>query len=198
MPIDKVKNWLMNLYIEQTALRGIETIIDTDTQSHIFAAANWLVDDNGKFGLALLGLYGNGKTTLMKSICRLINEYYYSELSSERKSIRLIDAKEIVRIGSDEKTYNEYRDLVNREFLAIDDIGEEPAEVMKYGMIHTPVKDLLMDRYKLQKVTIITSNLSNDKNNPQFQKYYGERIADRMREMAKVIVFRNASYRGKF
>ena len=79
--------------------------------------------------------------------------------------------------------------------LAIDEVGEEPAEIISFGRVYTPVRDLLVERYKRQKLTIIATNLVNTKDNPQLTEHYGARVVDRLREMMKIITFKNPSYR---
>lgn len=75
--------------------------------------------------------------------------------------------------------------------LGIDDLGTEPSEVLDYGNIYTPVIDLLTKRYEEQLFTIITTNLTPQ----QIRRHYGDRIADRLNEMVKKIVFNNCTYR---
>lgn len=75
--------------------------------------------------------------------------------------------------------------------LGIDDLGTEPSEVLDYGNIYTPVIDLLTKRYEEQLFTIITINLTPQ----QIRGHYGDRIADRLNEMVKKIVFNNCTYR---
>ena len=60
-----------------------------------------------------------------------------------------------------------------------------------YGNVYTPVIDLLTKRYEEQLFTIITANLTPQ----QIREHYGDRIADRLNEMVKKIVFNNATYR---
>ena len=81
--------------------------------------------------------------------------------------------------------------LINLDLLAIDDLGTEPREVMDYGNIINPTVDILTRRYENQLFTIISTNLTP----PDFSQVYGERIADRMREMMEKIPFNNSSYR---
>ena len=195
MPVDDLVRALCAAYEVEVRFRGNKVIPDEDTQQHIRAAAEWLADPHGKFGMMLQGLYGNGKTTLMRAVCNLINYLYDSELSTERKSIRIIDAKEIARLGSREETRGAYMRLFEEELLAIDDLGEEPPEIIIYGMVYTPVRDLLLERYRRQKLTIISTNLINTESRPQLTEHYGARIVDRFREMMKIVVFRNESYR---
>ena len=75
--------------------------------------------------------------------------------------------------------------------LAIDDLGIEPRELLVFGNVCTPIVDLITDRYEQQRVTHITTNLTPG----QIREHYGDRIADRLNEMACKIIFRNESYR---
>lgn len=178
--------------------RGGSFALDGDTRAHILAAARWLINPDATSGLMLCGLYGNGKTTLAKAISSLIG--YLTEREngySYRKTMRLITAKNICRLcAASEKfkeQYDEYKNLFNEPMMIIDDLGDEPREVMVYGMIHTPVIDILEDRYAKQLMTIVTTNLETD----DLEKKYGPRIYDRFKEMLTSIVFENDSYRPK-
>lgn len=197
MPVNELANAIYAAYSAEVAFRDNKLMLDEPTKSHIQSAAEWLADPHGKCGLMLQGLYGNGKTTLMMAICNLINYLYDSAVSSERKSIRIIDAKEIARLGSRDEHRESFTRLFSEELLAIDELGEEPAEILNYGMLYTPVKDVLLERYRRSKFTIVSTNLINTKDNPQLKDHYGERVVDRIREMMKIVVFTNESYRNK-
>lgn len=175
--------------------RGQSLCADTDTVAHIDTAARWLAAPTGKPGLMLYGLYGNGKTTLMRAIARLIRLLYDSPVKSKRVEVVITDAKAIAEIGADEKRRGEYQRLKDVPFLIIDELGEEAPEVMVYGRVLTPVRDLLEERYRRQGLTIVATNLVNTPDNPQLSKHYGERVVDRFREMMEIIPFRNPSYR---
>lgn len=169
---------------------------DADTKAHIYKAAEWLSDPNGTSGLMLMGLYGNGKTTLAKAIMWLIG--YVSERQegfSKRINATFMTAKNICRLcAASEKfkeQYDEYDDLFRERILIIDDLGEEPSEVMVYGMIHTPIIDLICERYAQRRMTIITTNLDVD----DLKAKYGERVYDRFTEMLTTVIFENDSYR---
>lgn len=172
-------------------------IFDDDTKEHIKVAAEWLCDRNGKFGFMMTGLYGNGKTTLMNAMCNLINLLFDSSKSSERKTVRIISAKEIAKMAIDKDKADSFQKLFSEDLLAIDEVGEEPAEIISYGMVYTPIRDLLEERYNRQKFTIITTNLVQNEKKQLFQirDHYGERVVDRFREMMKIVPFRNSSYR---
>ena len=176
--------------------RGGTFSLDADTHAHILDAAKWLINPNGTPGLMLCGLYGNGKTTLAKAIARLIGFVTEHENGySQRKYMRMYTAKDICRLcAASEKfkeQYDAYESLFSEPMMIIDDLGEEPREVMVYGMIHTPIIDLISERYTNQRMTIITTNLETD----DLKEKYGPRIYDRLDEMLTSIIFENDSYR---
>lgn len=176
--------------------RGGKISLDDDTRNHILSAAKWLVTPNAKFGLMLCGLYGNGKTTLAKAIAYLVE--YVTEREhgfTHRSCMQIITAKNICRLCAAGEKFKEqldaYEALFKAPMLVIDDLGEEPMEIMVYGMIHTPLIDLISERYSRQLLTIITTNLNTD----EIKAKYGPRIYDRFKEMLTSIIFENDSYR---
>ena len=176
----------------EVANRRKELIFDDETKNHIEQVARWLIDTNGKPGLMLMGLCGNGKTTMMRSLARLIE--YVTEATvgySKRTVMPMCSAKEIARICAADKERKDFKDLFRVEMLGIDDLGEEPKEVMSYGMIYTPLIDLICERYNRQLSTIITTNLTKE----QLSEKYGTRVYDRFKEMLSIITFTNPSYR---
>ena len=169
---------------------------DDDTKAHILAAAKWLINPHGSPGLMLCGLCGNGKTTLAKAIAWLIA--YLTEREdgySYRKVMKFLVAKEVCKLcAASEKfkdQYDAYESLFAEPMLIIDDLGEEPTKVLVYGMVHTPIVDLISSRYATQKMTIVTTNLNAD----ELKEKYGERVYDRLKEMVTSIIFENESYR---
>lgn len=177
----------------EVAFRRKELVFDEETKTHTSQVAQWLIDTNGKPGLMLMGLCGNGKTTMMRSLARLIE--YVTEATvgySKRSVVTMLSAKEIARMcAAADKERKDFKELFSLEMLGIDDLGEEPKEVMSYGMIYTPLIDLLCERYNRQLTTIITTNLTKE----QLSDKYGPRIYDRFKEMFTIITFTNPSYR---
>lgn len=157
--------------------------LDGQTKGHIMQAAVALTKAD-KFGIAFCGEVGNGKTTLMSAICNL-TAYLFS---NEGKYFRKVKATDIAAIYENRK---DFRALCEQELLAIDDLGCEPVEVQSYGNILTPTIELLMARYEMQRYTLITTNIEPGK----IKDRYGDRIADRFREMLCVIPFTNKTYR---
>lgn len=166
---------------------------------YINATATWL-QGNGKFGLMLLGQPGNGKTTLMRAIASLMNFFEVKNPYGERVYVRNIAATELARINRD--NYDTFKKICNEPMLAIDDLGQEPNEILDYGNVATPAVDLLCHRYNEQLFTVVTTNLGKRSDDPAqrgntLRGRYGDRIADRFNEMMDFIVFTNGSYRGQ-
>lgn len=178
-------------------MRGHELKVDDATKAHLKSATEWLIDPSGKVGFMMTGLYGNGKTTLMLAMCNLINFLFDSDISINRMTIRVLNAKDIARMAVDKDRRSSYEKLAYEDLLAIDELGEEPAEILHYGIIYTPLRDLLEERYARQKFTIVATNLVQNKEKKMFQlsEHYGERVVDRFREMMKIVPFRNETYR---
>lgn len=181
--------------------RGASFIFSEDVRKQASAVAEWLVNPNGSPFLMLCGLCGNGKTSLALALRRLIEYLTEKELGYRRgKYVRVATAKEIadpMKSGA----YGHQRDsssqpriaFANEEMLIVDDLGEEPRDVMVYGMVHTPLIDLISERYASRRFTIFTTNLDTD----QIREKYGARIYDRLKECCTSIVFSNDSYRGR-
>lgn len=196
LPEKDVANGLYAAMKAEVERRGGKFSLDEDTRNHILSAAKWLVTPNAKFGLMLCGLYGNGKTTLAKAISYLVEYVTERERGFTRRScMQIITAKNICRLCAAGEKFKEqldaYEALFKAPMLVIDDLGEEPMEIMVYGMIHTPLIDLISERYSRQLLTIITTNLNTD----EIKAKYGPRIYDRFKEMLTSIIFENDSYR---
>lgn len=171
-------------------LAGGTFTLNDKLRNSIIECAKWLINPEGKLGLLICGLYGNGKTTMAKGLASLVTMLTERENGfNERKVMKFLTSKQICRIFlSDLK---EYEKLFSEEMLIIDDLGQEPKEIIQYGMPHTPIIDLICERYEKRLMTIVTTNYEAD----QIEKEYGPRIRDRFREMLQPILITNESYR---
>lgn len=151
--------------------------------------AEWLTTNDHRFCLLLCGKCGNGKSTLVKAFQNLLNLLGLRDEYGNTIGFSIVDAREIAWMCRDR--HQEWRALSRRNMLAIDDLGTEPVEIQDYGNHLNPVIDLLYKRYDEQLFTIITTNLTPK----EIRERYGERIADRLNEMAFRIVFDNDTYR---
>lgn len=159
-------------------------------ERQLYEMAHWLTSPSSHFGILLCGGCGNGKSTMLKAFQQLLNTLHIPKPYNEGTyGIRIVDAKYIAYLCKN--NYEAYRKLISVDMLGIDDLGTEPSEVLDYGNVYTPVIDLLTKRYEEQLFTIITTNLTPQ----QIREHYGDRIADRLNEMVKKIVFSNGTYR---
>ena len=175
----------------------------------ISCIATWLTQPQRerKQCLFIAGIPGTGKTTILMAIRNLLNLLHKKDPICPSTTIselflNIKTSKEIASIYSEDK--RSFREIANTFFLGIDDFGNEPNIVLNHGNVFSPLQVLLEQRYITQYPTIITTNL----NGKDIRKRYGDRIADRLSEMAlpvsikygKVLVdgkFLEFSYRNK-
>lgn len=172
-------------YDEEVKARGREMVMDDATASHIRKVSRFLTEDTPRFGFILMGTCGNGKTTLARAVRSLLAVL----LEDERRGAQWVEAKEIARMAKADA--RELQGIRRAGVLIVDDLGEEPAEVLQYGNALNPAIDLLTARYNERLYTIITSNLTPD----DIRTKYGARIADRFNEMFDRVIFENPTYR---
>ena len=175
---------------------GNREYIQNADQIRVFSQiAKILTTCNHKFGVLLNGITGNGKTTLLRAIQCVVKDFNLVDplLSSEshftNAGLCIITATELCRVFlKDDSGYDRYK---NQSLLAIDDIGVEPKSVQSYGNIYTPIADIIAYRYQRQLFTIITTNIANKNIRPR----YGDRIADRLNEMAYIVTMPDVNFR---
>lgn len=172
-----------------------EYIVDETQNTTLNEIAQWLVEPQNRWGLMLCGIPGTGKTTIVSAIQRIINtldlEDPITSSSSEKRaaSLSMVTAKEMCnRFVENRMWYNETK---NYSLLALDELGNEPTEIMSYGNTITPIEDLLEYRYQRRLFTIITTNISQK----TIRENYGDRIASRFNEMMYVVNMPPKSFR---
>lgn len=178
----------------EVEFRQCQFIMSDDLMEQVTKMASWLTGGSSKFGIILLGSCGNGKSTSVKALDKLLTQLaipLYRNCTIERYDLKMVDAKYVAKLCK--LNFKDFIRLSRTEMLAIDDLGTEPTEVMDYGNISYPLIDLLTQRYELQLFTIITTNLTGQ----AIREKYGDRIADRLNEMMERVGFDNPSYRSK-
>ena len=205
----EARDMLLQCYEWTVNDRDRNFVLDRDTSRHIAATAQWLTSEtDSTFGLILAGYKGNGKTTMMYALQKLVNELSgryraFAHMGDYfRPALRIVHAREVVSLCLDDKA--EYRRLFDRDMLGIDDVGTEPKEVEQYRNVLEPLVDLIEHRYQRRKFTVISTNMPfsiwTDKEgirhvNDTMEGRYGPRMADRLNEMCRRITFANPSYR---
>lgn len=192
VPLTEACNLLWQAVRSVAAERGESVELDIPTRDHIGEVAAWLINPTGKPGLLFYGLTGNGKTTLARALQKAIVRVTEEELGyDKRMRAHFITGKEAVGMSIAKELSKDFAALRDSRLLILDDLGEEPVEVIAWGQPWTPVVDLLEHRYDRRLMTIATSNLNSE----QLKKKYGMRLYDRFRAMFEPVVFANPSYR---
>ncbi len=171
----------------------VKEIVQTDGQEifrpeaverQVDILSRWLRGDSEfstKTTVFLWGNVGTGKTTLLRALKKVLeqkNKVVHLFLAAELSDWAAVDAEK-------------FRQEKTAAFLAIDDLGEEPEKVMNYGTPIYPIRTLLEERYSLLSPTFISSNISPE----QVGERYGERVADRLGQIAFSIKFPGESLR---
>ncbi len=184
-PTSEVEQALRLIYADEIRKRGRQFVEDDNTRTKIAQTAKWICESPRK-GLMLYGNVGAGKTMLLNSLIRLFREvgYWHPKLFAAT-------AIDLCQYFRKDETEGHYREAVKSEILMIDDLGCEPEVCMIYGVKHTPIQNLLYDRYRFQRTIVITSNLTDK----ELLERYGIRMKDRMDETFDFITFSNQSYR---
>lgn len=194
--IEGASEVFQTFYVNALAERQ-KTYVENDALSFsLRKVSDWLEDEQSTIGLLLAGMPGNGKTTSIKAIREMVFcsnkpdpvalDYFGNPDSASLQFYSAIDLCELSKDSPDH-----FRKLKRCGLLAIDDFGTEPAEIMSYGNVTTPLTDLLYHRYDEGLFTIVSTNLTPR----NIKERYGERISDRFADMMTVVRFPDISFR---
>lgn len=181
----KLTEALITSYRRNVESRGGEVDLD-DLRLLCSRIAHWLIEGR-KESLVIIGKVGTGKTTLMKTLQAILRVHF-------NYGCTFIQAMQLQDAVLDYKEFYQNQCLEGKYpgiFLLIDDIGREPVMVQEYGNIIKPFERIVESRYDKQLPIIVTTNFNLE----EIGNQYGERVMDRLKEMADIISFTNDSYR---
>lgn len=192
---DKVKKWLCNLYKREVERRKNEFIFTNELKLEISQIGDFLTTEERKYGLYLGGNVGNGKTTMLKAIRNIfvyLIEHEKLRYREGDKYPQFYKISDVATLMSEGGSKNEFREIVSTQYLFLDDVGEEPTEIKRYGTTIRPLYKIIDYRYENMLPTFLSSNLTAS----DIEKKYNDiRLTDRMYEMFKVIGFKGGSFR---
>lgn len=178
---EAIAGYLTAAYSRMVETTGHTMTADAETQRIIADAARWLYGHQ-KPGLLLRGNVGVGKTTLLKAIAAVIG-------IRTQQPCQIWEARRIAVLGKGAEGQAVLDRISQTPMLAIDDIGTEPLAVKDYGNEVMPVVELLTERYNRRLTTLITTNLTVVDGKDEIAERYGERIADRLRELCNTLSY---------
>lgn len=134
-------------------------------------------------GLLLAGGVGMGKTHFFDRVLRAI----YPEFVLWRAS-QIVEMAATNRENFEEVVYGRYegQNLYTEAVLAIDDLGDEPYGNV-YGNKGEVMARVICDRYETWKRRGIPLFISTNLETDEILSRYGQRVADRIREMCFTI-----------
>lgn len=142
-----------------------------------------------KKGILLCGLYGGGKTWLMKLFSKSVRQVYFIRPSKEIANAFMSSKEKVIPTQYLEPFTNASNDaaVFNQPIsgLCIDDIGAEGVK-NSYGNLANVIGDIIEERYIKELTGPLlhgTTNLTAD----QLKEHYGGRVTSRMREIFNFI-----------
>jgi len=162
-----------------------EFIIDEQNKEVLNQLYYW-ISKSQKFtgsyekGILIIGNIGTGKTLIMSAfidMCNLFTPQRIEKHHARKLFYKLTEEKEDI-----------YANLP----MFIDDLGKEPLEFVRYGYKQLPFVEFIDERYNSGSLTFATSNFKID---GFLKEYYGEAIADRLKEMFNIFELKGNSRR---
>ncbi len=135
---------------------------------------NWMVNTGGK-GLALAGSLGRGKSIILNGVLPVV---FFTQNMILKPRLALDLTPKITE------------ELKSTWAVAIDDVGQENV-INNFGTKIDAVEILISNCEDRLKPLFLTTNL----NYTQIVERYGERIADRITRLCKIVEFKGESFR---
>ena len=177
-------------YQRRVAQRRMTYVQNNLTSGAIRKLAHFLTDkQDNRFMIVLDGSTATGKTTLMQAMRQTLWWLADQRLVPDDMSLKICDATALVNMRD---ATREWYELISwPSYLGIEDLGCEPAEVLRWGNPLYPIREVITTRYEQRLPMVVSTNLDSE----QMREHLGLRIASRMNEMAFYIHFENQDFR---
>lgn len=201
-------NWFKSHYIK----RGIDFMWTTELEE---IYSNCLLSLTGsdsstlnpKKGLCILGSYGTGKTTLVKSL----SDYLHTQRDTfsndnPHHHIRTFSAREVVRLF--QKYGYACMELISYKkqgdgnvppqgpkTICLDDVGQSEEYAVYFGTKSNVLRELIADRYDIFIKHGIKTHMTSNLTAEMFKDRYGEYISSRMNEMFNIVILNGNDHR---
>ena len=177
-------------YRKRVAQRRMAYAPNGLTSVAIRKLAHFLTDTrDNRFMIVLDGSPATGKTTLMQAMRQTLWWLAEQKIVADDVELKIHDATKLCNLMDSTREWNE---LISwPSYLGIEDLGCEPAEVLRWGNPLYPLREVLTARYEMRLPMVVSTNLDSD----QLREHLGLRIVSRMNEMAYYIHFENQDFR---
>lgn len=145
------------------------------------------------YGLMFTGPAGTGKTHLAVAVLReLIERQGIHGLFAEYRDL-LREIQESYNPVSETSELQVLRPLLDADVLLLDELGARRPT----AWVQDTVTHLLNDRYNSQRITLITTNYSDEggPDRPTLQERVGDRLRSRLHEMCRTVPVQGEDYR---
>ena len=177
-------------YRRQVAHRRVTYVPNSLTSGAIRKLARFLTDrEDNRFMVVLDGSTATGKTTLMNAMRQTLWWLAEYRLTPDDMNLKIYDAVKLCSLTDSTREWNEL--VTWPSYLGIEDLGCEPAEILRWGNPLYPLREVLTARYEQRLPMVVSTNLDSD----QLREHLGLRIVSRMNEMAYYIHFENVDFR---
>lgn len=148
---------------------------------------------NLRKGLFLTGKTGVGKTVHMKLIRNFMHiKERFKTKTCQQVSLEYMDegSSILMKYG---RNYTDYIDQNTiHQSYCFDDLGAED-QVKHYGTTTNVLAQIILMRYELYQNRRVLTHFTSNLTAPQIEKYYGDRVRSRLREMCNWIEYNPVS-----
>lgn len=103
MTEEEVYRYIMLSYETEVTNRYFTLKKSQELEDIVLTIAQWLTNEKSSFGLLLCGGLGNGKTTLMKALQRLIRNFRIVDEFNETYNLHIMNSTSILELSKEEK-----------------------------------------------------------------------------------------------